>query len=147
MTDRTVLYADADVAFRTAMANGLADNGFRVAQIGSAQEAFEAIGSGPFDALVFELSFADGTGIDIVARFHGSYPDPPALILSAFGDLRHAIAAARVRAVDFLVKPSSAATASRSVHASENTQTSRQPARALMTLRLAIVIRSVYSYL
>lgn len=109
MTDRTALIADADIAFRTAMANGLADCGFSVTQVGSVGEAFETITCGRFDALVSELSFADGTGIDIVARFHGRYPDPPALILSAFGDLRHAIAAARAGAVDFLVKPSSAA--------------------------------------
>lgn len=103
-----VLLVDPDDGFRSTLADGLRGMGFAVTDVSGMADALEIIAGGTHPALVCEMRFDEGSGIDLVSRFAETQPQGRAVILSAFGDLRHATAAAKAGARDYLVKPASA---------------------------------------
>jgi len=107
MNSARLLLADPDCDFRGPLAEGLAQHGFAVSHAANVKEALGILSCEQHQYLVCELRFDNATGIDLIAHFSAQAPDGRALILSAFGDLRHVTAAVRAGAVDFLVKPAS----------------------------------------
>lgn len=108
MTNMTLLLADDDPVFAQRMGAALMDRGFDVRIADSVNAAKAAIRSDPADYAVVDLRLSDGNGLDIVSELHAVSPKSPAIVLSGYGNVAHAVAAVRAGAVDFLPKPADA---------------------------------------
>jgi CheY-like chemotaxis protein len=81
--------------------------GYRVAIVGSAQQALQALGAGRVDVLVTELGLPDGSGIELIRRVRTS-PATRDILLMALthrASVASKVAAFQAGADDYLVKP------------------------------------------
>ena len=97
---------DDDDMFRTALANLVELAGHRVRAYGSAGEfllAYEPVQDA--ECLILDLQMPGPSGLDLHASLARQPHYPPAIFLSAFGDVPSTVRAMRDGAVDFLTKP------------------------------------------
>ena len=98
MTELTILLVDDHQVFREGVAELLAKERCcgRLIQIDSPAEARRVMAEDLPDVVVTDMSFPEGSGLDLVAWIHATHPDTPALCLSMHADaetLQQAIAA------------------------------------------------------
>ncbi|MFQ5470499.1 MAG: sigma-54-dependent transcriptional regulator [Gammaproteobacteria bacterium] len=58
-----------------------------------------------FDVCLTDMKLPDGNGIDLVQHIQKNYPDTPAAVITAHGNMESAINALKVGAFDFVSKP------------------------------------------
>ncbi len=112
---RTVLIADSDSVFRQALARVLEQRGYHVISAGTLADARRALTRLRGAFLVTEFRFPDGNGLDLLEdgqrlRVAGRGPIDRAIVLTSYGTVAGAVAAAKLGAFDFLAKPADAET-------------------------------------
>ena len=112
---RSVLIADHDSVFREALAGIMQQRGFRVQCAATLDEARRLIQSLQNGFLVTDLRFPDGSGLDLLEDVQkqasaGARNVQRAIVVTNYGTVACAVAAARLGAADFLPKPSDAET-------------------------------------
>jgi len=101
----TLLIADRNVALLQDLAPAMQMRGFKVVVTQSAVEAIALIDQGaPAFALV-GMRFDDGSGLEIVSALLRRRPEARAVIQTSYGNLKTAVRAVKIGAVDFLTKP------------------------------------------
>jgi two-component system response regulator RegA len=111
MTHRTgpsLVIVDDDAAFRRTLRRAMERRGFLVTDLPSGCAAEEALDRIRPDAAVFELRLGHGSGLDLTRRLRALRPDARILILTGFGSVESAVAAAKTGVTDFLAKPANA---------------------------------------
>jgi DNA-binding NtrC family response regulator len=101
----TVLVVDDEAELRATIAEGLAADGFAVAEAADAAEANERLKGFAYDALVVDLRLPDADGMDVLDAALTRYPNVLAVVITGFGGVTEAVAAMKRGAVDFLIKP------------------------------------------
>ena len=114
-TSRTVLIADHDPVFREALADILEQRGFNVHSVSTLAEARRMLDHVNNAFLVIDLRFPDGSGLDLLEHVQrqsaaGSRAIQRSIVVTNYGTVACAVAAARLGAIDFLPKPSDADT-------------------------------------
>ena len=105
---RLLVVVDPDRSSLTRTIRALEGRGYRVNGASDLQEAREAIGRlRPF-GLVTDLKLADGTGFDLLTEAKRLDPHAPVVFLTGYGSIASAVAAIKLGAADFLVKPAEA---------------------------------------
>ena len=99
MTQRILIVEDEDL-FARSVATRLARDGHECAIASSLANARDALAD-PVDLLLLDMRLPDGSGLD----FLGEKPAPPAIMITAFGDIENAVTAMKRGAVDYLRKP------------------------------------------
>jgi two-component system, response regulator RegA len=132
-TSRTVLLADSDGAFRLALARVLSERGHQVIGAATFAEARHAALSLRGAVMITDLCLPDGDGLSLLAAVTrnetGSLPPiMRAIVLTSFGTISAAVAAAKAGAADFLAKPSDADT----IEAAMRRTASLEPADAFV---------------
>jgi DNA-binding response OmpR family regulator len=79
--------------------------GYRVQVAASGREAREFLRSEEFDLLLLDLQLGDVDGIEILRETKANYPNTEVILLTAHGSINSAIAALRLGAFDYLLKP------------------------------------------
>jgi len=106
MTDkRHILIVDDEAAQRKLLEEFVAPLGFEVSSSGSAEDALRHIRAEAVDMVLLDVRLPGMSGLDALPEIRKLAPELPVLLITAYGDLRQAIAAVKGGAVDYLVKP------------------------------------------
>lgn len=106
-TERSLLIADDDAAFRTRLARAMEQRGYVVTAVGSVAEALAQAANPPAYAVI-DLRLGDGNGLEIVGPLRKARPDMRIVVLTGYGNIATAVAAVKEGAVDYLSKPADA---------------------------------------
>ncbi len=99
------LLLDPDAAARTSMAAALKDKGHFVEQAIDGVQALDLLAKTGFDVMIIDLGADQNSGIEIMSRARLSKRDLVIIVLTTRASISSAIAAVRVGAMDYLVKP------------------------------------------
>ena len=102
---RHLLLVDDEAPFREVMADRLAEQGYRVEQAGSGEEALARLSDFAFDILITDLRLPGVDGRQVLDEAFTRYPDIIALVITGFGTLREAVEVTRLGAEGFITKP------------------------------------------
>lgn len=100
-----VLFAEDDEAVGRATAASLTAAGFVVDLVESRDDALHALKSHRYDAAVFDILLADGSGLEALAEARRSGFDLPVLLLTALDSVDDRVTGLNAGADDYLVKP------------------------------------------
>ena len=100
-----LLLVDDEKGFREAMAERLADHGFRVEQAGSGEEALERLVDFAFDILITDLRLPGVDGRQVLDEAFARYPEILAIVITGFGTVREAVEVTRLGVEGFITKP------------------------------------------
>jgi two-component system, response regulator RegA len=117
---RSVLIVDSDTAFRRSLARILKDRGYPVVDASTLAEARHALTKLRGALMITDVRFADGNGLDLLEDIQhqqslGRSPIERAIVLTSYGTVAGAVAAAKLGASDYLAKPADADTIEASI--------------------------------
>ncbi len=107
-TQSTILLVEDDDALRMRLAEAMQKRGFKTTSASSVAEGLEAIRANAPDYAIIDLRLQDGSGLDVVEALEQQHPDARAVILTGYGNIPTAVAAARLGAIDYIAKPATA---------------------------------------
>jgi two-component system response regulator AtoC len=100
-----VLVVDDEKNMRESLAEFLALDGFACELAASGEDALSLLSRSTFDAAVLDLWLPGMSGIDVLGKIRETGPSLPVIMMSAHGEIRDAVAAMKLGATDYLVKP------------------------------------------
>jgi DNA-binding NtrC family response regulator len=100
-----VLLVDDEAGFRQVMAARLTEQGFRVEEAGTGEEALERLSDFAFDILVTDLRLPGVDGRKVLDEAFSRYPDIIAIVITGYGTVREAVEVTRLGAEGFITKP------------------------------------------
>ncbi len=101
----SVLVVDDEPGILELVSQFLAGRGYRVAGAGTATEALALAANERFDVALVDLKLPDRTGIDLLAPLSETNPSMACIIMTAFASVESTIAALRLNAFDYILKP------------------------------------------
>ncbi len=104
MTPR-ILVVDDDDGVRFLLREILTEEGLSVAEAASGEDALRALEKGTFDLVVTDLRMPGLDGMELLRRVVKRSRAPRVILLTAHGSERHAVAALKEGAADYLAKP------------------------------------------
>lgn len=102
---RDVLIVDDERAQRRLLGGFLESLGLRVRESDSAEDAIESIRRDPPDMVLLDVRLPGMSGIEALGEIRKIAPALPVLLITAYADLRQAVAAIKSGADDYLAKP------------------------------------------
>jgi len=102
---KRILVVDDEPQFRDLYTRALAAAGFEAEGAGSAEEALEAIRREPPDMVISDVRMPGADGIELLRKTREFAPHLPFLLVTAYADVRDAVTALKLGAVDYLEKP------------------------------------------
>lgn len=106
--NNSLLIVEDDDALRDRLATAMQKRGFEARTASSVAEGIAEIEQNVPGFAVIDLRLLDGSGLDVVASLEKCDPEARAIILTGYGDIPTAVAAARIGAVDYIAKPATA---------------------------------------
>lgn len=100
-----LLLVDDEAGFREAIAERLADHGYKVEQVGTGEEALERLAQFAFDILVIDLRLPGMSGRQVLDEALARYPEIIVIVITGFGTVREAVEITRLGAEGFITKP------------------------------------------
>jgi DNA-binding NtrC family response regulator len=100
-----VLLIDDEPELRVTLAEALREAGHRVTEAGDGAEGLSLLGSGIFDVLICDVRLPRVDGLTLLRRARRDRPHIEVILMTAFADVSDAVAALKVGAYDYLVKP------------------------------------------
>jgi len=102
---KTVLVVDDDATQRGLIASFLAGQGYDCRQAATAEEAVSALQKRPVHMVIMDVRMPGMSGLEALREIRKSFPVLPVLLITAYADVRDAVAAIKDGALDYLVKP------------------------------------------
>ncbi|MEX2476115.1 sigma-54-dependent transcriptional regulator, partial [Marinobacter sp.] len=78
---------------------------FRVREAADAQQALVRLAESPVDMVVSDVNMPGMSGHDLLGEVQRLYPGLPMMLITAYGQISHAVSAMQSGAIDYLVKP------------------------------------------
>jgi DNA-binding NtrC family response regulator len=100
-----LLVVDDDEALRQALARRFQRLGMAVAEAADGEEALAKAGHTAYDVALLDLHMPGMTGLELLGRLKGLWPELEAIMLTAHGSIETAIQAMKQGAYDYLTKP------------------------------------------
>ena len=100
-----ILIVDDDPGQRSLLNSFLKSQGFETAVVDSGMKALEALRSGSFSMMISDVRMPGLTGLETLRQARKEQIMVPVLLVTAFTDVRDAVAAMRDGAVNYLAKP------------------------------------------
>jgi DNA-binding response OmpR family regulator len=101
---RIIVVEDQETARKT-FVRALELRGYAVLGVSSGEEALEALAAAEYDLMLLDLRLPGMQGEEVMRQVRRLYPHLMVIIITAYGTLETAIAAVRMGAVDYLLKP------------------------------------------
>lgn len=105
MAKSTVLIVEDDLDLREALVTTLELAKFQVREADSAERALERLAEAPVDIVVSDVNMPGMSGHELLAEVQRRYPGLPMMLITAYGQISHAVSAMQAGAIDYLVKP------------------------------------------
>jgi two-component system response regulator PilR (NtrC family) len=102
---KRILVVDDEPSMREMLAIMLFKEGFEVLVAESRAAAARVLGQSAVDMVITDVRLPDGDGIEILRHVKSAAPQTVVLIMTAFGSTETAVAALKLGAHDYLVKP------------------------------------------
>lgn len=100
-----ILVVDDEPAHRTLFADLIRSLEFRVLEASSAEEALVTIGRHHPQLVLLDVRLPGRSGLQLLAELKKVHPEMPVILVTAYGDVREAVEAMKIGAVDYLLKP------------------------------------------
>jgi two-component system sensor kinase FixL len=100
-----VLVVDDDADTRANLRDILELDDYRVKTAGSVAELFQQKDWSNIVAVILDRRLPDGTAEDVLPHLHRLVPDVPVIIVTGYADVESTIAALRLGAADYILKP------------------------------------------
>src|SRR3977135_1794898 len=104
-TQKHLLIVEDEAPLRLAIAEQLADRGYRVEQAESGEVAMAKLAEFAFDVIVTDLRLPGIDGSAVVEAAVARYPDIIAIVVTGYGTVKDAVEAIKRGAADFVNKP------------------------------------------
>jgi len=102
---KTVLIVDDDATQRELISDFLSAQGYESRQAPTAEEAIAALQKQPTDMVIMDVRMPGMSGLEALREIRESFPVLPVLLITAYADVRDAVAAIKDGALDYLAKP------------------------------------------
>ncbi len=126
-----VLVIDQNETWRRALLRGLPAHGFSVLLAATLSEGRDLLQREDASAIVLDLLLPEGNGLRFLPELRSIRPEAAFLICTAHGSIAAAVAAMRVGADDFLLKPTTAAHVSVSIRRALDSTDPGRPADSI----------------
>ncbi|MCE5319001.1 MAG: sigma-54 dependent transcriptional regulator [Parachlamydia sp.] len=100
-----ILIVDDELLVRNFLSETLKRSGMEVATAENGRKALQILKDSTFDLVITDMKMPDLTGIDILRKVKESSPGTLVVVITAFGSIENAVAAMRLGAFDYLLKP------------------------------------------
>jgi two-component system response regulator RegA len=101
----SLIIVEDDEPLMQSLARAMEAQGFRVITAKSVADAFSQIQLSAPEYAVVDMRFHDGCGLDVISFLKQQRPNARAIILTGYGNIATAVRAAKLGAVDYLLKP------------------------------------------
>ncbi|WP_375170243.1 sigma-54-dependent transcriptional regulator [Marinobacter sp.] len=105
MAKAQILIVEDDHDLREALVTTLELAKFRVREAANAREALARLAEAPVDMVVSDVNMPGQSGHELLAEVQRLYPGLPMMLITAYGQISHAVSAMQAGAIDYLVKP------------------------------------------
>ena len=124
MEGKRVLLIEDDDVLRTAVADWLEQDGYRVCVAATGSEGVARARAG-VDVVVLDYSLPDTNGFEVLRRLQGELPSVPVIMLTGHAAVPHVVEAMRLGAFHYLPKPADLGDISRMVRQASAASTAR----------------------
>lgn len=100
-----ILIVDDEPNVRLTYRAVLDAEGYAIEEANSTATALEKLVASRFALAILDLRMPESDGMDLLAQMRERGLDTPTVMITAYGDLAHAVRAVKLGAVDFLQKP------------------------------------------
>jgi DNA-binding NtrC family response regulator len=104
-SQKHLLLVEDEAPLRQAVAEQLADRGFKVEQCDSGEAAVARLADFAFDVIITDLRLPGMDGRALVQAAVGRYPEIVAIVVTGYGTTKDAVGAIKSGAYDFVTKP------------------------------------------
>lgn len=102
---KRILIVDDEPNVRLSYRAVLEAERYLVDEASSAASALEKLVASQFDLAILDMRMPEMDGLDLLAKMRERGLSTPAVMITAYGDLPHAVRAVKLGAIDFLQKP------------------------------------------
>jgi two-component system response regulator PilR (NtrC family) len=102
---KRILVIDDEPSMRELLGIVLHKEGHRVLMAESRATAARVLDQGPVDMVITDVKLPDGDGIEILRHVKAAAPETAVIVMTAYGSTQTAVAALKLGAHDYLVKP------------------------------------------
>jgi two-component system, NtrC family, response regulator AtoC len=104
--DTHILIVDDEALLAKAIAKRFRRQGYASEIAGTLAAAREQLARAQPDLILLDMRLPDGSGLDFLSQLRaGDAPDLPVVVMTAYGELEDAVAALKLKALDYLKKP------------------------------------------
>lgn len=100
-----LLLVEDEAAYREVVAERLTEQGYKVAQASTGEEALDRLNGFAFDILLTDLRLPGVDGRQVLDEAFARYPDIIAVVITGFGTVKEAVEVTRLGAEGFITKP------------------------------------------
>jgi len=100
-----IMIVDDERIIRESFFHWFQKSGHKVAKVASGAEALEKLAQTPFDLLFVDIKMPGMDGIELLSKVKAQYPETLVIIITAYGSIESAVAAMKIGASDYLLKP------------------------------------------
>jgi two-component system response regulator PilR (NtrC family) len=100
-----ILVVDDEPSMQEMLGIMLQREGYEVTVVGSRAEAARALARGPADMVITDIKLPDGDGLEILRHVRSAAPETSVIVMTAYGSAQTAVAALKMGAHDYLIKP------------------------------------------
>lgn len=100
-----LLVVDDEPDLRTLYELSLLREGYDVDSVGTVAEAWAALESDRYQALITDMRLPDGTGLELLQRLERAGRTERSIVITAYGSAENAVLALKAGAFDYLTKP------------------------------------------
>ncbi|HTN33654.1 MAG TPA: sigma-54 dependent transcriptional regulator [Marinobacter sp.] len=105
MAKAQILIVEDDRDLREALVTTLELAKFRVREASDGHEALIRLAEAPVDMVVSDVNMPGLSGHELLNEVQRLYPGLPMMLITAYGQISHAVSAMQAGAIDYLVKP------------------------------------------
>jgi len=100
-----ILIADDEPNVRLSYRMALEIEGYAVTEANCGAKALDELGAAAFDLAILDMRMPGMDGLELLAEMRKRGHATPAIVITAYGDVPHAVKAMQHGAIDFLQKP------------------------------------------
>ena len=100
-----ILIVDDEKHMRLILSKILTDNGYKTFQAENGKKAVFQVEQIQPDLILLDYKLPDMNGVEVLQKIRKKFGDISVIMLTAFGDVKHAVSAMKLGAYDYLTKP------------------------------------------